>query len=241
MLQILIIDNDKHIRRYYSAVLSHAGYHCRCAGTAAESLSVLKSTNVDLVILDTTLPDDDGLAFLQFLRDYRRELLILVTSARRLPSDIRKGFLAGADDYMAKPVDEDEMLLRIKALCRRARLVSDQTLSVGNTTLIYNSLTVRTGALEQVFPQKEFYLLYKLLSHPNQIFTRLQLLDDIWGPDTQSLETTVSVHINRLRKRCKGNSDFHIQTVRGLGYKACIHPAGRSKKADRSPLNFKNA
>jgi DNA-binding response OmpR family regulator len=143
-------------------------------------------------------------------------------SAKQMPRDIKQGFLSGTDDYMTKPVDEEEMLLRIKALLRRSRIASEHKLTAGNTTLNYDALSVRTGSHEQILPQKEFYLLYKLLSCPNRIFTRIQLMEDIWGPGSDSTDATVSVHINRLRNRFEGCKDFTIVTIRGLGYKAQI-------------------
>jgi DNA-binding response OmpR family regulator len=141
-------------------------------------------------------------------------------SAKQLPEDKKKGFLVGTDDYMTKPIDEEEMLLRIKALLRRAKIASERKITLGNVTLDYDSLTVTRGEESQVLPQKEFYLLYKLLSYPGKIFTRIQLMDEIWGADSDTGWETVTVHIGRLRKRFEGWSEFEIVSVRGLGYKA---------------------
>lgn len=222
MFQILIVDDDKNTRRFLHAVLSHAGYRTFPASCPEEALRIMENKKMDLMILDTKMPGMDGFSFSAMLRDCNNHIPILMLSARQLPQDVKKGFLSGADDYMTKPIDEEEMLLRIKALLRRARIVSERKLTVGNTVLTYNTLTVSTGSMEQILPQKEFYLLYELLSYPNQIFTRLQLMDDIWGPSSDSTDATVSVHINRLRKRFKDCTDFSIETIRGLGYKARI-------------------
>lgn len=222
MFQILIVDDDKNIRRYFSAVLSHNGYQTHTAASASEALRIMDDVQIDLIVLDIMMPGMDGYAFTKMLRDCRNDLPILMVSAKQLPEDMKKGFLAGTDDYMTKPVDEDEMLLRIKALLRRAKIVSERRLVIGGTTLDYDTLTVRTEGQEIILPQKEFYLLYKLLSYPNQIFTRIQLMDDIWGPSSESMDATVSVHIGRLRKRFENNHDFSIITIRGLGYKAKI-------------------
>ena len=148
--------------------------------------------------------------------------MILMLSAKQLPDNIKHGFLAGTDDYMTKPADEEELLLRIRALLRRARIFSEHRLTIGETELNYDTLSVRWKNNTLTLPPKEFLLLYKLLSYPNKIFTRIQLLEDIWGPATESMESTVSVHINRLRNHFENNPDFRIITIRGLGYKAQI-------------------
>ena len=143
-----------------------------------------------------------------------------MVSAKQLPQDKKKGFLVGTDDYMTKPIDEEEMLLRIRALLRRARIVSERRIVVGDVVLDYDAMTVSRQGERQELPQKEFLLLFKLLSYPNKIFTRRQLMDEIWDMDSESDERTVDVHISRLRDRFRGSRDFSIVTVRGLGYKA---------------------
>lgn len=222
MLQILIVDDDKHIRRYLSAVLADAGYAAVCADSGEEALSLLETTNIALIIMDVMMPGMNGYELAHMLRECKSEIPILMLSARQLPEDIKKGFLSGTDDYMTKPPDEEELLLRIKALLRRAHIVSERMLTVGNTVLNYDALTVKQEGQEMILPQKEFQLLYKMLSYPNHIFTRHQLMEDIWGIDSASTEATVSVHINRLRKRFEGCADFAICTIRGLGYKAVV-------------------
>lgn len=174
------------------------------------------------MILASLMPGTDGFTFAHSLRACSNDLPILMISSRHFPNDIKKALLAGADDCMIEPVDEDEMLLRIQALLCRFKTVSERQLQVGHTTLIYDSLTVSVNGKQTILPQKEFLLLYKLLSCPNQIFSRIQLMEDVWGPDSKSTEATVSVHINRLRKRFEHNPDFIILTIRGLGYRACI-------------------
>ena len=223
MFQILVVDDDRHVCRYLCTVLSDAGYEPRSAASAKEALRIMEKYPVDLMILDVTIPGMDGYAFTKLLRDCHNDIPILMLSSKYIPDCIKKGFLVGTDDYMTKPVDEEELLLRIRALLRREKIISERRLIVGHCELDYDTLTVTTGKYSQILPQKEFYLLYKLLSYPNQIFTRIQLLEDIWGPSTESMESTISVHINRLRKRFENCDDFTIVTIRGLGYKAQIN------------------
>ena len=222
MLQILIVDDDKNIRRYLAAVLSDAGYSASCADCAQKALDIMENVKIDLIVLDIMMPGMDGYAFTKLLRDCGNDIPILMLSARQLPEDVKKGFLSGTDDYMTKPVGGAGMLLRIRALLRRAKIISDRSLTVGSTTLDYDTLTVKNRDGSQILPQKEFQLLYKLLSYPNKIFTRMQLMEDIWGPASDSTDATVSVHINRLRKRFESCTDFSIITIRGLGYKAQV-------------------
>ena len=166
------------------------------------------------------MPKMDGYAFTQTLRESNNNLPILMVSAKQLPQDKRKGFLVGTDDYMTKPIDEEEMLLRIRALLRRAQIVSERKIILGNVVLDYDAMTVSRNAERQELPQKEFLLLYKLLSYPGKIFTRIQLMDEIWGADSETGWETVTVHIGRLRRRFEGWPEFEIVSVRGLGYKA---------------------
>ena len=222
MLQILIVDDDNNIRRYLTVVLSDAGYCVSCADCAQKALDIMEHVRIDLIVLDIMMPGMDGYAFAELLRDCNNDIPILMLSAKQLPEDVKKGFLSGTDDYMTKPVDEAVMLLRIKALLRRAKIISDRRLTIGSTVLDYDTMTVRNHESSHLLPQKEFQLLYKLLSYPNKIFTRIQLMDDIWGPASDSTDATVSVHINRLRKRFENCTDFSIVTIRGLGYKAQV-------------------
>ncbi|MCI8559580.1 MAG: response regulator transcription factor [Dorea sp.] len=222
MLQILIVDDDKNIRRYLSAVLSDAGYTTSCADCAQMALDIMENVKIDLIVLDIMMPDMDGYSFAKLLRDCNNDIPILMLSAKQLPEDVKKGFLSGTDDYMTKPVDEAVMLLRIKALLRRAKIIYDHRLTIGSTIVDHDTMTVTMKESSQILPQKEFQLLYKLLSYPNKIFTRMQLMEDIWGPASDSTEATVSVHINRLRKRFETCTDFSIVTIRGLGYKAQV-------------------
>ena len=220
MFHILVVEDNANTRRLMQAVLSQNGYEPILACDGVEALELLDRKHVDLIVLDIMMPRMDGYEFTETLRASGCDIPILMVTAKEKPADKHRGFLIGTDDYMVKPVDEEEMLLRIAALLRRARIVNDHKLTIGSTVLDYDSLSVRSEAGEMELPKKEFMLLFKLLSYPNKIFTRRQLMDEIWDMDSESDERTVDVHINRLRDRFRGSADFEIVTVRGLGYKA---------------------
>ena len=220
MFQILVVDDNKHTRLLFKAVLEAENYTVFTAEDGEDALRVMDKEHIDLVVLDIMMPKMDGYEFTKILRENNNNLPILMVSAKQLPSDKKKGFLVGTDDYMTKPVDEDEMLLRIKALLRRAKIVSERKIIVGDVTLDYDALTVSKGEEKIELPQKEFFLLYKLLSYPGKIFTRIQLMDEIWGAGSETGWETVTVHIGRLRKKLENFEEFEIESVRGLGYKA---------------------
>ena len=220
MFRIMVVDDDKNTRMLLKAVLEAENYTVYTAENGEEALAVMDANHIDLVVLDVMMPKMDGYAFTRTLRESDNNLPILMVSAKQLPQDKRQGFLVGTDDYMTKPIDEEEMLLRIRALLRRARIVSERRIVVGGVVLDYDSLTVTREGKSQELPQKEFMLLYKLLSYPGKIFTRIQLMDEIWGADSETGWETVTVHIGRLRKRFEGWPEFEIVSVRGLGYKA---------------------
>jgi DNA-binding response OmpR family regulator len=220
MFHILVVDDDKNTRLFLKAVLERAGYTVSTAENGEDALDVMDKEHVDLVVLDIMMPKMDGYEFTKTLREAQNYLPILMVSAKQLPADKHKGFLVGTDDYITKPIDDEEMLYRIKALLRRAKIASEHRIVVGDVVLDYDSLTVTRGDEIQELPQKEFLLLYKLLSYPGKIFTRIQLMDEIWGADSNTGWETVTVHIGRLRKRFEGWTEFQIESVRGLGYKA---------------------
>ena len=220
MFNILVVEDNANTRKLMEAVLSQHGYQPILARDGVEALDVLDRKHVDLIVLDIMMPRMDGYEFTRTLRESGCELPILMVTAKEKPADKHKGFQIGTDDYMVKPVDEEEMILRIAALLRRSRIVNEHRLTVGGTVLDYDALSVTTGAGERTLPKKEFMLLFKLLSYPNKIFTRRQLMDEIWGTQSETGWETVTVHIGRLRKRFDGWEEFQIVSVRGLGYKA---------------------
>lgn len=220
MFKILVVEDDQNTRKLMCAVLRNNGFETFQVGDGVEALELMDKQHVDLVVLDVMMPHMDGFELTKQLRLSWKNLPILMVTAKQEPKDKREGFLVGTDDYMTKPVDEQEMVLRIKALLRRAQIASDHMLYVGDVVLDYEALTVTRRNEVMMLPQKEFYLVFKLLSYPNMIFTRLQLMDEIWGMETETEEHTINVHINRLRDRFRDFQEFEIVTVRGLGYKA---------------------
>ncbi len=220
MFQILVVEDDKNVRRLMEAVLMRYGYEPITACDGAEALEIMDRKHVDLILLDVMMPKMDGYEFTHTLRSAGCNIPILMVTARETQDDKKRGFIIGADDYMVKPVDEEEMILRIAALLRRSQIAGERRLTVGKTTLLYDSLAVKTPEGMVELPQKEFLLLFKLLSYPNKIYTRRQLMDEIWDMDSESDERTVDVHVSRVRERFRNNADFEIVTVRGLGYKA---------------------
>ncbi|PYG85740.1 DNA-binding response OmpR family regulator [Ruminiclostridium sufflavum DSM 19573] len=222
MVYIMVIEDDRNTRKLMEAILLQNGYEVLLAEDGIDALEKMEHHHIDLVIVDLMMPRMDGYEFTETLRKCGYNLPILMVTAKEAPADKRRGFIVGTDDYMVKPVDEEEMLLRIAALLRRSKIVNEHKLTVGNTVLDYDSLTVTQNGNIQELPNKEFMLLFKLLSYHNKIFTRRSLMDELWDMASDTDERSVDVHINRLRDRFKGNEDFEIATVRGLGYKAVI-------------------
>ena len=220
MFNILVVDDDKNTRLLLRTVLEAEKYNVFTAENGLKALQVMDAEHIDLVVLDIMMPEMDGYVFTKTLREADNNLPILMVSAKQLPADKRQGFLVGTDDYITKPIDEVEMLFRIKALLRRAKIANERKITVGDVVLDYDSFTVQKNGEVQVLPQKEFLLLYKLLSYPGKIFTRIQLMDEIWGAESDTGWETVTVHIGRLRKRFENYNEFSIESVRGLGYKA---------------------
>lgn len=223
MFQILVVEDIKNTAKLMKAVLKRAGYEVHEAGNGAEALEVMDKQHIDLIVLDVMMPIMDGYEFTERLRTTGDNTPILMVTAKDLPEEKCKGFIVGTDDYMVKPVNENELILRIKALLRRSQIANEHKLQIGKVSLDYDSFTVSRDGVSQTIPQKEFQLLYKLLSYPDKIFTRLQLMDEIWGMESNTIDTTVNVHIARLRRRFEEWPEFEIIAIRGIGYKAVVH------------------
>ncbi len=219
MFDILVAEDDFKLNRIYCSALQDADFHTFAAYNGEEAMELVAEHPMDLVISDIMMPGIDGYTLTKHLRNEFPEMPILMISAKEAYQDKRDGFLAGIDDYMVKPVDLNEMLLRVQALLRRAKIVTDRKLTVGNTVLRYDSYSAEFDGKTVEIPQKEFLVLYKLMSYPGRTFTRRQLMDEFWGWESDSEERTVDVHINRLRERLRDCRDLRIDTVRGLGYR----------------------
>lgn len=220
MVNILVVEDDKNLQKLMMTVLKQNGYNVLTAKDGIEALKLLETSNVELIICDIMMPNMDGYELTEILRKSNYNMPILMATAKDTFDDKKKGFLMGTDDYMVKPIDIDEMLLRVTALLRRSRIINENHLTIGEVELDYNNLSITKKGETIILPKKEFYLLFKLLSYPKQTFTRQQLMDDIWGMDSEADERTVDVHIKRLREKLTGFEEFEIITVRGLGYKA---------------------
>ena len=219
-MRLLIAEDERELAKALKTIFEKHNYSVDTVFDGQAALDYALTENYDGAVLDVMMPKLDGFSLLSQLRSTGSDLPVLVLTAKEAQADKRRGLRLGADDYMTKPADEEELLLRIGALLRRAQAISSRQLAVGGTVLVYDDLAVRWNGRAAVLPRKEFQLLYKLLSSPGKTFTRRQLMDEIWDLDTDSDEHTVNVHINRLRDRFKDNRDFAIVTVRGLGYKA---------------------
>ena len=219
MLKILIVEDDRELRQLFAHVLIKNGYRADGVSNGREALDAMEKDYYDLIISDIMMPVMDGYELVRTLREAGNTTPVLMITAKDAFDDMKMGFLSGTDDYMVKPVNVNEMVLRVGALLRRAQMINERRQVIGNTVLECDSLTVTTKTETMILPQKEFMLLYKMVSFPGRIFTRQQLMDEIWGYDSESDPHTVDVHIGRLRDRFRNNPDFRIVTMRGVGYK----------------------
>ena len=220
MFNILVVEDNLDLRELFVATINNAGYRAFGATDGLDALNLMDNTHIDLIVADIMMPKMSGYELTKELRSLGNSIPILMVTAKDDYDSLQKGFSFGADDYMIKPVNVNELLLRIQALLRRARINSEKKIVIGSTIIDYESMTVKYNDDDIVLPLKEFNLLFKLLSFPGKIFTRQQLMDEIWGMDSETDDRTINTHINRLRERFSNNQDFEIVTIRGLGYKA---------------------
>ena len=219
MFRILIAEDDRELRQLFSHVLAKHGYSVVGVSNGREALTEIEAGYFDLIISDIMMPEMDGYELVRTLRDAENHTPVLMITAKDAFDAMQLGFISGTDDYMVKPINVNEMILRVGALLRRAQLISERRLTIGETVMECDSLTVTSGGERMILPQKEFMLLFKMASYPGKIFTRQQLMDDIWGYDSETDTHTVDVHIGRLRDRFRDSADFKIVTMRGVGYK----------------------
>ena len=214
MFKILIAEDDSELRQLFSHVLIKNGYSVTGVDNGQRALAAMDASYYDLIISDIMMPVMNGFELVKTIRASGNNTPVLMITARDAFDDMREGFISGTDDYMVKPVNVNELLLRVGALLRRAQIINERRLVVGDTVMECDSLTVTANGQSMVLPQKEFMLLYKMASYPGRIFTRQQLMDDIWGYESETNTHTVDVHIGRLRDRFKDNRDFRIVTMR---------------------------
>lgn len=219
MFNILVVEDDKELRDLFCAVLTDNGYTAFPATDGENAFDILEGAYIDLVISDIMMPKMDGIEMTKALREAGYEMPILMITAKESATDKQAGFRAGTDDYMVKPIDVNEMVWRVEALLRRSQIVNQRRTKIGDTEFNCDTLSVSYNGGIVELPQKEFFLLFKLVASPNRIFTRVQIMDEVWGIDSEADSHTLDVHISRLRDRFKDNPDFEIVTVRGLGYK----------------------
>lgn len=222
MFNILIVEDDRELRELFCTVLTQNGYRPLESGDGEEALKVMETEYVDLIISDIMMPNMDGYELTREIRSANMDLPVLMITAKDSSFYKKEGFQAGTDDYMVKPVDVNEMIWRIKALLRRSQAAHERRLTAGRTLLFCDSYSVVREEEQTILPPREFNLLYKLLSTPNRTFTRMQLMDEIWGMESNAATHTLEVHVGRLRERFRDNPDFEIVTVHGLGYKAVL-------------------
>ena len=222
MFKILVVEDDKNLRKLVVTTLRKNDYETYEATNGIEALDIMEKEYIDLIISDIMMPEMDGIELTRDLRNSNYKIPILLITAKSTISDKREGFLSGADDYMVKPIDIEELILRVKVLLKRANAANEKKIKLGKLILDYNQLSVIRGDINYQLAQKEFYLLYKLVSTPNVIFTRQELMEEIWGLESESEERTVDVHIKRIREKLADVSEIEIVTIRGIGYKAVI-------------------
>lgn len=220
MFKILLAEDDNELRKLYARVLVKNGYEVVEARDGQEAMDALEQKSVDLVITDIMMPRKDGYEFISELREIGFTIPVLMITAKDKFTDLQLGFLSGTDDYMIKPINLNEMLIRVQALLRRAQMVASRKYTVGDTVLEYDTMSVISNGETLILPPKEFQLLFKLVSNIGKPFTKLQLIDEVWGAYSDTDPHTLEVHINRLRDKLINNKDIEIHTIRGVGYRA---------------------
>lgn len=222
MFNILVVEDEKKLRVLMQKKLEKNNYNFFGAEDGIQALKVMEDNQIDLIISDIMMPNMDGYELIKELRNVKNEIPIMLITIKDTLDDKKQGFLLGADDYMTKPVDLDEMILRVSVLLRRAKIINQKRIYIGDVLLNYETLSVEKENQKITLKPKEFYILFKLLSYPNKIYTRQDLMEEFWGADSESDPRTVDVHIKRIREKLQDINEFEIETIRGLGYKGVI-------------------
>lgn len=222
MPNVLVAEDDIALNKLICRVLEKSGHTVVSAKDGENALAVLDEKHIDLIVTDVMMPKMDGYEFIENVRSFNSSVPVLFVTAKGSFNDKLRGFNLGADDYMVKPIDINELTLRVNALLRRSKIANEKRIVIGNTVLDSESYTVTTEGESVTLPQKEFLLLFKLLSYPDRVFTRFEIMEEIWGYESESDEKTINVHISKLRNRYENNKDFSIETVRGIGYKGVL-------------------
>ena len=222
MPNILVCEDDVALNKLICRVLEKDGHTVSSTKDGEEALRVIDETHIDLIVTDIMMPNIDGYELVESIRSVNTTIPILFVTAKGTFNDKLRGFNLGADDYMVKPIDINELILRVNALLRRSKIANERRIVIGHTVLDSDAFTVSVSGETVTLPQKEFLLLFKLLSYPDRVFTRFEIMDEIWGYESESDEKTINVHISKLRNRYENNPDFYIDTVRGIGYKAVL-------------------
>ena len=222
MFKIVVVEDDKDLNKSVCTFLNHSGYEAVGCLNATDAYDAMYETIFDLIVSDIMMPDIDGFEFAKNVRALNQEIPILFMTARDDMASKQRGFRIGVDDYMVKPIDLDELFLRIGALLRRAKIAASRKLEVGSFTMDADEFTAELSGEEINLTKREFNILYKLLSYPKKTFTRQQLMDEFWDADTDTAPRAVDVYMTKLRGKLSDCEDFEIKTVHGLGYKAVI-------------------
>ncbi len=222
MFRILVVEDDRELNKSVCAFLNRSGYEATGCLNARDAYDRLYETVFDLIVSDIMMPEIDGFEFARTVRELNQQIPILFMTARDDMASKQRGFRIGVDDYMVKPIDLDELFLRIGALLRRAKIAASRKLQVGRFVMDADERTAMLGEEEISLTHREFNILYKLLSYPKKTFTRQQLMDEFWGADSDTAPRAVDVYMTKLRSKLSGCGDFQLVTVHGLGYKAVV-------------------
>ena len=219
MFNVLVVEDERNIRKLIEIKLTNFGYNVVTAENGRDALDKLSENHLDILLVDAMMPVMDGFEFVKAVRQSGNNVPVIMVTARGSLADKSQGFDVGVDDYMVKPIEFDELSLRIKAVLRRAKIVSDRKITIGETVLDYDTLTVSNNTEKVLLTKTEFGIIYKLLSYPERSFSKSALFEEFWAWDSETEEDIVKVYINRIRNKIAPFSEIDVETVRGIGYR----------------------